>query len=73
MENLYKRYKYILLAASILHNLSKVIVFHLQSVHKQHEELSLKYECSHTMFKNNSDNISVWIRSPLLEKSSLLI
>ena len=40
MENLYK---YTLLAASSLHKLSKVIVFQLQSVHKQHEELPLKY------------------------------
>ena len=63
MENLYKPYKYTLLAASSLHKLSKVIVFQLQSVHKQDEELSLNYGCSHTMLKNNFGSISVWILS----------
>ena len=64
MENLYKHYKYTLLATSSLHKLSKVIVFQLQSAHKQHEELSLKYECSHTVLKNNFGSISIWILSP---------
>ena len=59
MEKLYKQYKYTLLATSSLHNLSKVIVFQLESVHKQDEELSLKHGCSHTMLKNDFGNISV--------------
>ena len=63
MENLYKHNKYILLASSSLHKLSKLIVFQLHSVHKQHEELPLKYECSCTMLKNNFGNILVWILS----------
>ena len=68
MENLYKHYKYTLLGASSLHKLSKMIVFQLQSVHKQHEELSLIYECSQTVLKNNFGSISVWIlSSPPLE------
>ena len=47
-------------ATSCLHKLSKVIVFHLQSVHQQYEELSLKHGFSHTMLKNDLGNISVW-------------
>ena len=53
MENLYKHYKYTLLAASSLHKLPKMIVFQLQSVHQQDEELSLNHGYSHTMLKND--------------------
>lgn len=45
--------------ASCHHKLSNVIVFHLQSVHQQDEELSLKHGFSHTMLKNDLGSISI--------------
>ena len=62
-KNLSKQYKFTLLVASSLHKLYKMIVFQLQSLHQQDEELSLKHGCSYTMLKNHFGSISVWILS----------